>query len=96
MKNYAHKIEGTDDWCNESEPPKVQQVSPPAEEPTEEPKEQTPVQELFEWIAVNKGWKDAKIARSWIVNKCKIADSRITSEPELVRKEIAQLEGWTI
>jgi len=52
--------------------------------------------DLFTWIAENMGWRDTKTARSWIVNKCKIAEKRIEQDPEGVRTEIAQLENWTI
>ena len=28
MRGYAHKIEGTDEWCNEPEPPKAEKPAP--------------------------------------------------------------------
>lgn len=52
--------------------------------------------DLFAWIAENMGWKDSKSAKSWIVNVCKIPEDKIASDPDGVKAEIAQLQGWTI
>lgn len=54
-----------------------------------------PTEKLFSKVAEAMGWRDSKTARTWIVNVCKIADSRITSEPDKVWEEICQLQGWT-
>jgi len=50
---------------------------------------------LFNLIAEKMTWKSPATARSWIVNKCKIEESRIDSEPEAVFQEIRELQGWT-
>ena len=52
------------------------------------------VDELYQWIAKNMKWKNPDIARSWMVNKMKIAEERIDTETETVYNEIKQLQNW--
>uniref|UniRef100_A0A6M3Y4D6 Uncharacterized protein n=1 Tax=viral metagenome TaxID=1070528 RepID=A0A6M3Y4D6_9ZZZZ len=65
----------------------------PAQKATTEPNSKD---KLFSWIAENMGWKDAKPARTWIQNKCKILPERIDSEPLEVKKEVSELMGWSL
>lgn len=51
-------------------------------------------EELYDWIAKMMKWKDAKPARSWIVNKMRIEEAKIDSDPEGCYHEIKALEGW--
>ena len=51
-------------------------------------------EELYDWIAKMMKWKDAKPARSWIVNKIRIEEARIDSDPEGCYYEIKELMGW--
>ncbi len=106
---YAHKVEGG--WCNEKKPKEKVKAQPePAPELEPQPieaqefealkpeaeaeKEQS--DDLFTWIATNMSWKDSKSAKSWIVNVCKIPEDKIASDPDGVKAEIAQLQGWTV
>ena len=50
--------------------------------------------ELLEWVATQMGWKSAKPARSWLVNKCRILEGTIDKDPEWVKNEVSQLQGW--
>jgi len=50
--------------------------------------------ELLEWVATQMGWKSAKPARSWLVNKCRILEGTIDEDPEWVKNEVSQLQGW--
>ena len=70
-----------------------EQVVPKAEASTEQVGEIT-TEGLYQWVARNMKWKTPTAARSWIVNKCKIAEDRIDTEPEAVFKEIKQLLDW--
>lgn len=51
--------------------------------------------QLLTWIATNMNWKSAKPARSWAVNKCKIPEEKMDSDPEWCYKEICQLQDWS-
>ena len=51
-------------------------------------------EELYKWIAKNMKWKTPTAARTWIINKCKIAEDRIDTETEIVYNEIKQLQNW--
>ena len=51
-------------------------------------------EELLEWVAGHMGWKSAKPARSWLVSRCKIAEGKIDQDPEWVKNEVSQLQGW--
>ena len=88
MKNYAHKIEGTDNWCNE--PTELEQ--PPETKPVPEQSSPSATDELLSKVAEAKGWKSSKPVRSWLINgPCKIAEDRIDSEPEKVWEEIKDI-----
>jgi len=50
--------------------------------------------ELLEWVAGHMGWRSAKPARSWLVSKCKISEGKIDQNPEWVKNEVSQLQGW--
>lgn len=50
--------------------------------------------ELYEWAAKMMGWKDSKPVRSWLVNKVKIEEALIDSNPEKVYLETKALMGW--
>lgn len=52
------------------------------------------VDDLYQFIAENMKWKTPNAARTWIVNKMKIAEDRIDTETEAVYNEIKQLQGW--
>jgi len=52
-------------------------------------------EQLFAWIATNMNWKDAKTARTWAVNVCKIPEARLDSDPAGCYKDIKELQGWT-
>jgi len=60
----------------------------------EVPTSEMSIESLYNSIAANMKWKTNTAARSWIVNKCKIEESRIDSEPEAVYNEIKELQGW--
>lgn len=51
--------------------------------------------ELLNWVATNMGWRDAKTARTWIVNVCKISEEKIDNDPAGCKEEIKTLQGWT-
>ncbi len=88
------------DWASSrltTKSPLMQSLPPATKEPVEELfSEDNKTTTLYDYIATNMNWKNSKSARTWIVNICKIAEDRIDSEPEIVKKEIAQLQGWTV
>jgi hypothetical protein len=47
--------------------------------------------ELYDWLAVAKGWKDVKPAHSFLVNKCHIDETRIFNDPAGVYEEVKDL-----
>ena len=91
-----------DDDANTATKPKAKPVTKPQE--TNEGTKGTPiesspsngmsVEDLYKWIAQNMKWKTATAARSWIVNKCKVAEERIDLDTENVYNEIKELQGW--
>ena len=105
MKVYAHPIGDTGKWCSEQkEQPKAPDIKQ-AEKDIEElfgdgeikppPKPSSPQEELYDWIAGNMKWANSRSVRSWIINKCQISEQRILDEPEKVKKEVAELMGWS-
>ncbi len=52
------------------------------------------VEDLFQWVAKNMKWKTTTAAKSWIVNKCGIAEARIANDTQAVKEEIRQLQNW--
>ena len=108
MKWWAHIIEGTDKWCSEEQVKKqaaevvVDAISSTELEsndvgkiPASASEEYTPGQ-LFAWLAENMNWPNTSGARTWIVNVCKISGDKIDSDPEGCKREIAQLQNWTV
>jgi len=67
-------------------------VSPTVE--TEQSSGTMPPEALYQLIADRMTWKDSKPAHSWMVNKCRIEEARIKSEPEAVWLEVKALMGW--
>lgn len=49
---------------------------------------------LYDWVAKTLKWKNSDSARSWIVNRCKIEEAKIDSDPEGCFHEIKELQGW--
>lgn len=68
-----------------------------AKEAPEKVGEGDSIKELLQWVMEKKkkGWTNPATAHTWIVNVCKIPAERIESDPEGVKKEIAELQGWT-
>jgi len=109
MKSFAHPIGDTGEWCHEhkedpakksgqeatdawlDDPPQAKSVSV-----GDIPKDSLEIQrdDMFNYIAEKKGWKNTKTARSWIVNACKIEDKRIDTEPQKVLQEVKELNDW--
>jgi len=52
--------------------------------------------ELLSWIAEKMAFKNPRTSRSWIVNKCKIEEGKIDSDPGWVKAEVATLQNWTL
>lgn len=50
--------------------------------------------QLFALVASKKNWKDAKTARTWIVNVCKISEEKINNDPAGCYEEIKKSQGW--
>lgn len=53
-------------------------------------------EELYDWVAKNMGWPNAKGAKSWMVNVCKIPEPDIEATPGKVQQEISALQGWPL
>lgn len=51
-------------------------------------------EDLYAWAAKMMKWKDTKPVRSWLVNKVKIEEARIDSDPEGCYHETKELMGW--
>lgn len=68
------------------------------EEPFEEAKQEGTVpkttEELLTWIMEKMNWKSSTPAKSFIVNKCKIPEEKIESDPLGVYYEVKALQGW--
>ena len=105
---WSHPLQGGK-WCNEkdqqkkAEKPTAQAEPEPAPDPTEstaQPEKEEgngipqTTDELYAWVAEMNKWNDPKPARSWIVNKIKIAESKIDSDPVGCYHEIKALQGW--
>ncbi len=73
-----------------AKPVKVKVEPTPATDSDDTPS----VDKLYQWIADNMKWKKPTAAKSWIVNKCKIAEERIETDTEAVKEEIRQLMDW--
>lgn len=80
---------------NEEEPQR--QITPPAKE-SNPPSETTTTEteELFKWVAKNMGWgkSDPDVARSWLLNVCKITEDQIDNNPLGAKEEVMKLKGW--
>ncbi len=88
--------------------PKAQASIEPSDGPTapsSEPPESTPevsegngipktTEELYLWVAKMKEWPDSAPARSFLVNKVKIEEAKIDSDPTGVYHETKALMGW--
>ena len=86
------KAEGAEEPDREiAEPEQTTAVAEPAKLSGGIPKT---TEELYDYIARMMKWKDSKPARSWIVNKIRIEEARIDSEPEGCYYEIKELMGW--
>lgn len=87
-----------EDWDKMGREPK-KAPEPPPETPGETPEVIeggagiTTFEQLAEYIAVNMNWPSGKAARSWMVNKCKIPESRLADIPWCLN-EVKQLQGW--
>lgn len=51
-------------------------------------------EELLVWIMEKMNWKSSTPAKSFIVNKCKISEEKIESDPLGVYYEVKALQGW--
>jgi hypothetical protein len=110
MKSYAHKIEGTDQWCNETpmkdntksqnKPPDFDSGAPDdgktAPPPTGEHKVETEATAYLLKTVVENVQRITSLptARNYLRSVCKIDNDRIDSEPEAVLEEVKQLQGW--
>jgi len=87
-----------DDFWPEDTPPTtaVAVVKPEAVKPTEKPEQKIPstIQELLQWVASH----GKEYTRTWIVNKLKIEEERLSSETAGCYHEIKELaagmKGW--
>ena len=50
---------------------------------------------LFGEVMKRMKFKTEATAQKWLTDVCKVDPARITSEPEAVRDEVKQLQGWT-
>jgi len=84
------------DQTESEEQPSV--ATPPVAEPvviaTEASEIPKTTEELYAWAAKMMNWKDTKPVRSWLVNKVKIEEARIDSDPEGCYHEAKELMGW--
>lgn len=101
MKWWAHKIEGSDKWCSEEAAKKIKEepeVSPdvettPKDEMPESEGDFTP-QDLYDWVAQKKNWKNSAPVRSYLINSLKISGEKIDNDPMGCKEEIRVISGW--
>lgn len=74
--------------------PKKQQAKPTKEPTPVKDGESMTTESLFQWVADKKNWKKPTASRSFLVNKCKIAEERIDNEPQGVYEEVKELMDW--
>ena len=90
MHGYAHKIEGTDEWCNEPTEQPVATKETTESKQTRNTPEQTPIQRLLMWTLSHGKMYDA----TWV---CKQAGVNSTLEITDFPKTYATLKeitGW--
>ena len=92
MNSFAHLIEGTDKWCYEHT--EKGQSEPEGEKKGEVNGIPKTTDELYAWVAKMMKWKSSQTARSWLVNKMKIEESKIDSDPAGCYHETKALMGW--
>ena len=104
---WSHPLPGGK-WCNEKKKKESQASIEPSDgpiEPLPEPPISTPevsegngipktTVELYLWVAKMKEWPDTVPARSFLVNKVKIEEAKIDSDPTGVYHETKELMGW--
>jgi hypothetical protein len=103
MKSYAHKIEGTDQWCNEQETPETapkQPETPPADViPQPEPVKgdsPSPKDQLFIMVKEHKpALKTDKNVTDWLTGPLNIPAADIESDPIKVLAEIKKSQRWS-
>lgn len=100
MKNWAHKIEGTDDWCNEDEipvaskqPTKLAGETSPSE-PKAKPIEAdiNNIQSLYNYIASH----GKEFTRSWFLKNFSYTEEEL-KDPEHVKAayaEVKEIQAW--
>lgn len=90
MKDWAHKIEGTDEWCNEEAQPSEASIEAP---PTVAPTEITTIQALYNWIASH----GKEYTRTWFLEKFPFYTEEKLKDPERVKAayaEVKEMMGW--
>ncbi len=98
MKNWAHKIEGTDDWCNEGETTPVEQSVHGDDLRGEELFSKEPqakvltIQALFNYIASH----GKEFTRSWFLKNFSFTEEEL-KDPERVKAayaEVKEIQAW--
>jgi len=51
---------------------------------------------LLTWVAEGMNFRNNDTAKVWLIKSCGITEERINSEPLVVRKEIAELQNWSM
>ena len=99
MKNYAHPIEGTKEWCNEPEPERTKSQTSPVKEEVGvvapeslngSPDIPSNIQELAEWASKN----GKTYTPSWICRQLNIKALTEITDIEKAHEEIKEIAGW--